>query len=322
MKLFHEMENRYYELMTYLLNRKKSYSKKEISKILEKEFQQANDFEVTDVLFSEDIDKSVVFEYKDKRYTPIIPKKVPIRNTKLENEALKMLAKDTYSRHFLSEKTIQKIKNVTKQIKEEWNIEDIEIKSQSQFGVTQATKTYKKELTIIADAICEYKMIQFSNRKAQIYECRNTKVLPIRIEYSYFNDLFQICAYEPEKEQFIKVDLETIQNMKKLNETYQNMEEEYKIFIQKNSQKVILEIEPISYIIERCFRLFSFYDRKAIFDKEENKYQLEINYLKFDEKELIRDILSLGSSVFVVEPKKIQQEVYQCILKARNLYME
>ncbi len=320
MKLFHEMENKYYELITYLLNKNQSYSKKEIFNFLEQQSYGEIDFEVTDVLFSENTDESLIFEYEDKEYTPIISKNIPIRNTKLENETLKMLVHDKHIKHFLSNTTIQKIKDATKSIKEEWRAEDIVVKNQYKFGTKKVRKNYEKELSIIAEAICEHKIIAYDNAKPNAFNYVNAKVVPIKIEYSCINDVFRICGYNPEQERFIKINLATMTNIRKLDITYRDMEEEYKKFIQENSRTVILDVEPIHHVIERCFRIFSFYDRKAIFDKETNQYRLEIKYLRFDEKEVIRDILSLGSSVVVIEPQNIQEEVYRRIVKAENLY--
>ena len=95
---------------------------------------------------------------------------------------------------------------------------------------------------------------------------------------------------------------------------------EYQEYIEENTKKIILDVDPVDHVIERCFRIFSFYERKAIYDKELQKYKLEIKYLKFDENEVIRDILSLGSSVIVMEPKRLQKEIYRRIVRAKEIY--
>lgn len=45
-----------------------------------------------------------------------------------------------------------------------------------------------------------------------------------------------------------------------------------------------------------------------------------ISYLKADENEVIKNILSMGSHVVVMEPRTIQKEVYRRILAASKLY--
>lgn len=59
----------------------------------------------------------------------------------------------------------------------------------------------------------------------------------------------------------------------------------------------------------------------AAFPKTEyHVYRLEISYLKADENEVIKNILSMGSHVVVMEPRTIQKEVYRRILAASKLY--
>ena len=111
-----------------------------------------------------------------------------------------------------------------------------------------------------------------------------------------------------------------MKNIKILDETFDDLEKEYQDFIEMNTKKIELDVDPIDHVIERCFRIFSYYDRQARFDKEDNKYKLTISYLKSDENEIIRDVLSLGSYVVVMSPKRIQKEVYKRIVAARGIY--
>ena len=109
------------------------------------------------------------------------------------------------------------------------------------------------------------------------------------------------------------MNLDTMQNLEVTEETADiELREEYKEFLKINTKKVVLDVEPVDHVIERCFRVFSYYDR--------NKYRLEISYLKADEKEVIKNILSMGPYVIVMEPRVIQKEVYGRIAEANKLY--
>ena len=101
-----------------------------------------------------------------------------------------------------------------------------------------------------------------------------------------------------------------------------DVQEEYKEYIDANTIHVILDVEPKDHVIERCFRIFSYYDRKASYEVETNTYKLDISYLSFDEGEVIRDILSFGGSVVVLEPRKIQREVFRRIKMAKDRYTD
>lgn len=135
------------------------------------------------------------------------------------------------------------------------------------------------------------------------------------------NDRFRICAYESSQNRFLKMNLDTMENIKLSREVYEeDLEEMYQAFLKSNTRILKLDIEPVDHVIERCFRIFSYYDRKTRYDKQDNKYRLEISYLKFDEKEIIKDILSLGGYATVIEPKHLQKEIYRRVLAASKLY--
>ena len=165
------------------------------------------------------------------------------------------------------------------------------------------------------------KNVQSGNVRPGRVEKKGALAFPVRIEYSVVNDRFRINAYEPVEMRFIKMNLDTMVNIEVSDEvTDVDLETEYAEFIKLNTKKVVLDVEPVDHIIERCFRVFSYYDRKARYDKEEHVYRLEISYLKADENEVIKNILSMGSHVVVMEPRTIQKEVYRRILAASKLY--
>ena len=201
-----------------------------------------------------------------------------------------------------------------------WDINDIEIKNQYSMGVKDSERIFEKELSIIGKAISERRAISYDNILPGKYEYVGSILYPVKIEYSFINDLFRISGYDEENDRFIKMNLSTLRNVSLLDDKMEDLEKEYQDFIEINTKTVEIDVDPIGHVIERCFRIFSYYDRQARFDRDENKYKLKISYLKPDENEVIRDILSLGSYVVVVEPRRIQKEVYKRIIAARDNY--
>ena len=83
----------------------------------------------------------------------------------------------------------------------------------------------------------------------------------------------------------------------------------------KNIDKpIVLKIEDNKNTLDRCFNLFSAYDKRYYYD-DNNNLILNIYYHDFDEAEIVRDILSLGKSVIVLEPKKVRDKVVSRILR-------
>ena len=164
------------------------------------------------------------------------------------------------------------------------------------------------------------KGIVYDNVLKGKYEYIDKHAFPIRIEYSFINDVFRVSVYDTTEQRFVKMNLSTLKNIRLSEKIHTGIEAEYQNFIQENTKIIELDVEAIDHVIERCFRIFSYYDRRACYDKEEKKYKLSISYLKQDENEIIRDILSLGSYAVVIAPKRIQKEIYRRLLETKKLY--
>lgn len=320
MNLFHETENKYYEILSYLLSNNSKLTEEELSEFIHNNIVGERDFEVEDVLFQKDMDKGTVFTYEDGEFVKVINKTFPIRNTQIESQAMKMLPESEYAKDFLNKETIDKLKKATELISEDWSLNDISIKNQYHLGISDSMVSYNSELSVIYEAIEKQKAIKYDNIVPDKFSYIDAKVFPVKIEYSFINDVFRICAFEEKENRFIKMNLSSMSNIRIQDVSMEHLKEEYQDYLDTNTKKIALDVDPVDHVIERCFRIFSFYERKAIYDKESQKYKFEIHYLKFDENEVIRDILSLGSSVMVLEPKRLQKEIYRRIVKARDVY--
>lgn len=320
MNLFHETESKYYELLSYMINDKEAYSAKEVAEYTEKYLIGETDYDVIEELFLSKEDSETVFSLIDGKYYPVIPGHFPVRLNQVEALAAKSMANNRYAKHFLTAGTIEKLQHASDCIPELWDINEIQIKNQYQYGDIEADVTYEQTLNLIAEAIRNHKAITYDNILPGKYEYVEITAFPIKIEYSFLNDIFRVSVYDEKQDRFIKLNLSTMKNVKQSDETTEDLTKEYQDFIEMNTKKIELDVDPIDHVIERCFRIFSYYDRQARFDKEENKYKLTISYLKQDENEVIRDIMSLGSYVVVMSPKRIQKEVYKRIVAARDNY--
>ena len=101
----------------------------------------------------------------------------------------------------------------------------------------------------------------------------------------------------------------------KISSTEEKAQIENFINAKKNiSDPLVLKIEDNKNTLDRCFNLFSSYDKKYYYDEEDNLI-LTIYYHDFDEAEIIRDILSLGKSAVVLSPEFVRKEVIKRILR-------
>lgn len=320
MKLFHESENKYYELLAYLVNGDTEYSMKGIRSLCEVTLKDSRDYTVEETLF--DDNSSSVFVSNNKNYVPAIQCHFPVRNTRIELQAVRSLAGILYAKHFLRQETICKLQRSADEISEEWSLEDIQIQNQYGGGLRTSDAIHEKTLRIIISAINSNRNIICDNVAPGRFEYRQRSIFPVKVEYSFINDVFRVCAYDQDEDRFIKLNLVSLSNVQLGEERIEKLQDEYREYIELHTKKIVLDLEPSNNVIERCFRIFSYYERLARYDKDNDHYTLEISYLKADEAEVIRDILSLGGCVIVTEPRRIQKEVYKRILMARDNYKQ
>ena len=245
-----------------------------------------------------------------------ICKRVPIRATKIEKQTLKELAVAPYAEYFLEDKVREKVIKTTEKIEQEWSIKDIE--KRNVFANIADDCIYSQEDFQEIMTIIELGMgLRCTNngRKRDI-------VFPIKIEYSMTENQFRVCAYSPSEDRFIKMNLDRMKDIQSVNEfckEYLNLK--YSDAMSKKCREVVLEVSSDRFIIERCFRLFSYYEREALYDRDSEKYLLKIRFNEADSRaELVRDILSLGGYVIVIEPEDIREQIIRRIKGAIALY--
>lgn len=316
MKLFDETENKYIELLSYLVNREGGVTERDIKKAMMDLNEGELDYPLYETLFSKNEGESTIFEFNGKKFKYMFKNGFPIRLNKIEQEALYSLTDIPYAGGFINFETLKKIEDITYD-QMELSMRDVEIKNQNS---REKSKDLLKKIAVILSALKCSGRVVFDNVSEGKYVYKNSCVWPVKLEYSFVNDMFRLCAFLPEDKRFIKIRLDTMKNVSCDNTPRADLEKEYIEFMRDNSKTVVLEVDPVQHVIERCFRLFSFYDRKAVYDSDKEKYRLELSYYRFDESEVLRDIMSLGSNVIVVEPRGIQIKIYNRIVAARKRY--
>lgn len=319
MQLFNETENKYYEIIAYLLRKHENWTNEELMTIL-KQNAVDDDFEVIESIFSKKEGEECIFEYYDGCYYALLPNDFPVRCTVIERNAANVMVRNPYANVFLNAKTIDKLHSALENSDILWDESAINVKNQFVDG--DSIEGLTQNMHIIINAIREGKAIQYDNIKPGVFSYINTISYPVKLEYSFLNDRFRLIAYAPEAQRFIKLNISLMKNVLVLDNTYPDLQEMYQTFLKQTTRKVVLSVDPVDHVIERCFRIFSYYSRKARFDKDANQYRLEIAYSEFDENEIIRDIMSLGSSVVVLEPKKMQKTISERIRRAFLRYQE
>lgn len=314
MELFNDYKNRYYRCIQNIINQiynGEKYDKKDIRKILHNAY-----LEEESILVNELVNKNF-FKFEDDIVKLRIDYNIPIRLNDLELAYLKMFVEDDEFNKVLNDEILEKLKKNLNDVQsldynKFWKRENID-----KYGDSLKNNEIRNNILILEKAILNNKYIKYSskNRNGDIFE--NKIAYPYKIEYSIKNNKYRLIIFFDNRA--IKINIDSITNIKILEE--RDVLEKEKIQIQdfiKNRKNIgeplVLKIEDNNNTLDRCFNLFSAYDKKYYYDTDNNLI-LNIYYHNFDEAEIVRDILSLGKSVIVLEPKKIRNKVVERILR-------
>lgn len=335
MNLFNKFENKYYDILEDLLSSEELLNKEEIKEIVlkkinNKDMNDENKGFLLDIIGDENKNIGHIFKkLKNEKYISYINQEIPFLLNNIEKQAVYSIASTENASYFLEDETIEKIKDLQKE--EEnlvlWNKANIKIKNQAQNGDSLKGKQQGKALRDILKAIINKKSIKYkySPLFSPVSCCDDLReVYPYKIEYSLANDKIRICAYIDIEDRFIKMNLDRMECIS-IGDSDLNvdLDEKFKKFREEKLRTLVLSIEPKLNNVERSFRIFSYYERIATYLKEDDIYILEIKYNDGDKAELIRDIMSLGDGVMVLEPSDIRnliiERAQKCVRNYDNL---
>ena len=144
------------------------------------------------------------------------------------------------------------------------------------------------------------------------------EAVPYKIEYCANTNSFNFIMWNEEKQWTFKSDFATITKLQLLPQSFDNSQlrhaDDYVERLNTKSESIVLQFDAAQYnVFERCFNIFSNYD-KEISRFDEDTYQLKIFARDhFDNAEIVQNILSLGSSIVVSSPQKLRQQIIAAI---------
>lgn len=326
MVLFSPHKNKYFSTVSKIINdlmSKGPVTEKRLLTFLRKNGFYEADFEFEASLLNkvkpsnENMDHSNYYIIKKEggAYKPVIQVKVPVRPTLIEKQWLKMMLQDEKSKLFLDNAAIEKLVHQLQPIISPFKQNYWDIKNQDQYCDDFNDVAYQKKFILLLEAVRQKKMIRYTYKDHQGKLYKNKEAYPFRIEYSLRNNRFRLSSIPVDLERPIKMNIARFLDIEVLEDEHLDIKKVTlkKLLEKKMEQPLVLEIDNKYNAIERSFSLFSYYQKEAYYHQDTDKHLLKIYYYQFDEAEIIRDILSLGSSVVVIEPEHIRSEVIRRI---------
>ena len=133
---------------------------------------------------------------------------------------------------------------------------------------------------------------------------------PCRLEYNAASSRFSLILWNGS---FRRIPLAEIASLSASDMDAAETEGLWESFLDSRKTSFTLRMKDTNNAIERCFSLFSSYDKESWREKGTDRgddcYMLKIFYYQFDSEEILHKILSLGPAAVVMEPLPLRQKV-------------
>ncbi len=231
----------------------------------------------------------------------------PIVFSRQEKEYIRLMLEDKEARCFMSEELIAKLRDEFDRLGG-YDVSHITGNYIEREVVTEEIdeSQMRKHILVIAEALRLGKKIKY------VYASRDGEYegigSPYRFMYSLRNRV--IClALHPDgpKMRFIKMNVSRFKSVELTDIDIDFDPEEQ--FYKKQRRRLILRTDNnrSKKSVERCMRIFSSYKRRTVYDKKSDTVNIALDFYCFDEESIINDIISLGSTVEVIEVQRYDE---------------
>lgn len=146
-----------------------------------------------------------------------------------------------------------------------------------------------------------------------------TTIIPCKLEYNTATNGFSLIGYQAMDETFHYYSLDILPTLT-IGEAPVEIDANtlYKEYQETKRQTVAFSVYDLNNAIDRCFNAFCNYEIVGS-ETEPNTFTLSVRYLPFQEKDIVRILLSLGAAVRVHEPSTMKDQLNAIYTQAISL---
>ena len=140
-------------------------------------------------------------------------------------------------------------------------------------------------------------------------------IIPCKLEYNTATNGFSLIGYHAANETFHYYSLDTLPIVTVGKAPIEiDTNALYKEYQETKCQTVVFTIYDLNNAIDRCFNAFCNYEIIGS-ETEPNTFTLRVEYLPFQEKDIVRSLLSLGAAIRVHNPKILKEQLNTIYVK-------
>ena len=323
MEYFNTHKNKLFILMTRIMNESvdgRKFESDEVEKLIKETMIAKDDF-VENVM---DYGKNP-YQIMDFDYKPIFTKeKIRVNPTILEKRWLKSLVEDDMIKLFLDEDVVSKLDEKLKDVKPLFKM------------YLEFEKINPKHIKTIVECFRSNSLLKYSSTNKFNKVFKDQVAIPFKLNYSMLDNKFRLSVYSIRDNRLVYINMENIKStecirLKNIKDKSLSNNAKLILFkmnsmgrksffeqsLKKQERRLTIRVESSKNMGERVHLMFSSYEKKSYMDG--NKQYMTIKYYRFDEENIIRHILSLGSCVKVVEPSYIKEKIVKLLKEGQRL---
>lgn len=322
MTVFNEYRNRYIVHTVGLINKIAAgavLSKDDIQKSFEKHGFNEPIFGYINALLNANKsaeDNFCILNFREENKAGLeIHAKVPIRPLLAELIWLANMIEDKRIRLFLGKETIEKLVAALREkaIHMTGYSKYFDVRHSYKAGDDVESQEFLQKFHVVYEAVQNRSTLQFSNVASNGMKYENCKAVPFRIEYSNLENRFRVSLFSLDHNRPMKANISRLYDVAICEECKECKDVDGKYMLdaiagRKAAEPLVIEVRDEKNAIERCFALFSSYERRA-YAREDGLYILEIDYYEFDKEEIITKVLTLGHAVRIINNSPIKDAI-------------
>ncbi len=310
--LFHETHSTLYHALSRIINRIYAGERYRCSDILDElhaavlletdpaDISAEEEEDLTDSLFLFDSpDMSAEAKLFYHAPVPALPSITELRWLKsmLTDEAADFLLEPA-----LRQKLLAKLKDVAVlPVSEIWD-------KKKQVGDDLHAEPFHTHLKTIWKALRERKQLHYVNLDSQGQRHEYTQE-PCRLEYDAAENRYRLIFWNRTENRAVCVIVNRLLDLSIADKAIApDIETLFRQFLDEHKQSFTLRLRKKNNAVDRCFSIFSSYDKEAYMEND-GTYVITVYHYSFDEEPLLRKILSLGSAATVLAPAELQKEI-------------
>ena len=136
-------------------------------------------------------------------------------------------------------------------------------------------------------------------------------ITPCKLEYDLATGNYALIAWRPEGKGIQRLPITAEAAPKNSSEDIPaDSLTQISAYLSSHLREVSLRLKATRNCVERCFSLFSTYDKSARMEDEKH-YLLTVSYYDFDEEDIVKRIKSLGCAAVVLSPPHIRHAMLE-----------